>query len=193
MSDILVVHPVKEVAEWMVDILRRASHRPALAHDIDGAARLLAFIRFPTVLAWLPQPDLDLLQQMVKGGSTVSSLVLLSWAPADPDAGQGADRVVPLPLSSSVLLRAVDAVRQGERSPATGVSHLTRQTSDAVKSEEGGVGVAAGTMKAALSSLAAVEKAALRALSVSVDPLTPRHPCVSLVPLKPPAGDPLAP
>ena len=42
-----------------------------------------------------------------------------------------------------------------------------------------------------LKSLVALR--ALRALSVSADPLTPRHPCVSLVPLKPPAGDPLAP
>jgi len=113
MPDVLVIHPVKPVARWIAGILSIHGHCPAVAHDLDEANRLMQFVRFPIVIAWLPSADLGTLADTLKSARPFRpSALIMSWTPAtllaaEPWFLDDIDDAIPLPTSSSAVLKAV--------------------------------------------------------------------------------------
>lgn len=139
MHDVLVIHPVRPAAKWTADVLRSRGHFPAVAGNIDDASRLLAFVRFSTVVVWLPSTELEALMATLQSqGPCRPSAVILSWASATSLHAEAwfqreMDRVISLPMSSSTLLEAVERVdlRQAWHCRDRSVRRTSRQSAGA--------------------------------------------------------------
>ena len=113
MCDVVVLVPVRSVAQWITDLLKSYGHRPAIATSIAELARLLCFIRFDAVLAWLPSHDLNALAGTLQmQHPSRPSLLILSFTSAEFSTTpswfrKDRDRVIRLPVSSAALLSTV--------------------------------------------------------------------------------------
>lgn len=118
MHDVLVIHPVKSVARWIADVLRSRGHHPAVARSLDEVERLLCFVRFATVIAWLPSADLNALVTTLQMQSPSRPTVLIlsraaaAQLAAQPRSQGVMSRAIPLPMSSSALIEVVGNVRR---------------------------------------------------------------------------------
>ena len=126
-GDIGVLVPIRPVAEWLANVLRWQGYQVAVADSVDELSRTLLFIRLDAIVTWLPRAGLRELADLVRLHRSMPRLIVLSFdttaliAPHE-SVCTVADRIVPLPSSSSELLHVVGDSLGADNSPALATS-----------------------------------------------------------------------
>jgi len=115
----MVMLPAKPVADYLAGVLQGEGYHTAVATSVDDAFRLIQFVRFDVMVAWVPVEWMQLFHRLLEHRSPDRpSLVMLSWLSEDwfhcePWFDKRKDQFVSLPLTLTALIEAVQ--RAGPR------------------------------------------------------------------------------
>jgi hypothetical protein len=97
------------VAQWITRLLEVHGCQTAAIESVEELSRVVSFIDFDAVVAWLPRREVLALTNLVARFGFSKPIIFLSWVPGpDARAVHGAGHVVvPLPMTGQDLLQAL--------------------------------------------------------------------------------------